>query len=219
MNLYVNNALNMPLGKLISQIAHAQCAVVLGCYDFEHKRFKVHPDTLYSALNTTHIEYVNVQNMQENIIRIVDQAHTVFDKPTLTTSIHLSDSEIDHLHFQHNEFEATESTDIRMILIAEKSFRKSMNKQVFIKQASLAYAYHLIQLLTFFDSLTQHQQHCLMQWSKGTFAKITLNATTEDIQQLRFVPYTYQISLLEGMLVLGPDSKDQFEVVNHLKLL
>lgn len=217
MQLLINSELSMPLGKQVSQMAHAYCAFVLGCYNFNQHQFKCKKEDLQNLLINSQISYILSSQMQEASIQIVDNAHTVFKEPTLTTALNLTDNELQLTAYQHNSHVEQSNTDVRMVLIVDKSYRKGINKQHFLKESSLTYAEGLIPIL---ENLKDHKIHLntIMQWVQGSFAKITLNC--ENIKDIP-ISTQYLSYQKEGYLLLGPLYKKEQELIlpKNLKLL
>ena len=216
MKLYVNKELVMPLGKQVSQMAHAYCAFVLGCYDFDKYQFKCSIDYINQLLINSEICFIDYLGMQNADIKIIDQAHTVFNKPTFTTAIKLTYEELNFSKYCSNPHQISEETDVRMILIVNKAYRKKQNKLDFLKESSMYYAHGLINILKEFNVHNQYYD-IILRWVTGSFAKITLNSD-DLMNSYNDIDCIQQNK--EGYVLLGPLLKiQQTELINKLRLL
>lgn len=215
MRLQINQEISMPLGKLVSQMAHSYCALVLGCFDFNTLSFRCNIDHLINAIKESEISLSSIQEMNQSTIQIVDQAHTVFNHPTLTTALMLTNDELNQFDFKPHTHEVTSHTDVRMIMIVNQQYRKSINKSCFIAESSQLYAKYLIQLLMNLKENNDIPRDNLMQWCNGSFAKITLNSNDTELSQKLTIPFLEYNSYI----IVGPISKEQQGILSQLKLL
>ena len=201
----IRNDLNMPLGKEISQCAHALCAYELGIYNKQEECFRIEEAELEKSLKEFSLEKMSEDDMKSALIVIQDAGHTVFNGvPTVTTCLFSTDLK----GYQQNEHELSAPTETRMVLCVTKECRKKLKKE-FFKLAVASYAQHLQKAL---KSSEPNQKKWMKAWTGGAFAKITLSASIDQIQGLTTENLPCAVTKIqEGMFVLGPAPKSELE--------
>lgn len=235
--LKLRKDLNMPLGKEVSQCAHAVGALILGCFDFNKRQWKtVAAKTLFtsgdSSLWVDAIKIVSVDQpciMPECDIVIVDQGHTVFKGvPTPTVGLCMSAESKNLLGFSENSHEPV-STSVRMVMAVNKTYVRA-NKETFLKSAVVLYAKQIIRSLMGLASgtLTEEESSAFLAWCQGAFAKITLVGNAESVSDVRSAlaevsAHNYCIQSnadVVEMVIIAAHDKSWFDgITSHLKTL
>lgn len=235
--LKLRKDLGMPLGKEVSQCAHAMGALVLGCFDFNKRQWKsVAAKTLFTSgdesLWTNALTIVNVEQpciLPDCDIVIVDQGHTVFKGvPTPTVGLCLEGATKVLLGFSENAHEPT-TTSVRMVLAVNKSYMRA-NKATFLKSAVVLYTRQIIRSLVSFaeGELSKEEEEAFLAWCQGAFAKISLVGDEASVLQtkasLQAVPaHNYLVQSSDEaieMIIISPHDKPWFDgVTSHLKTL
>lgn len=202
----IRDDLNMPLGKEVSQCAHALCAYLLGLRDPVAGAWRVPPEEIDEMIRTMKIERVPHDSMSDATIVIRDAGHTVFNGvPTVTTCLFADPDP----RYVPNAHEDGAPTDIRMVLCATKEFRRGQGKG-FLHSAVSAYGNHLRAAI---DGAFGERQEWLDRWCSGSFAKITLNSAPDQLPAsgaAEAEPCS-ATEVAPGCLVLGPAPKSVLE--------
>lgn len=212
--IYASPALDgAPLGKVVAQTAHALCAVVLGSFDFNKNQWKTPlAKSLWQTLDVSCFDIaLSSEAPADACVVIEDQGHTVFDKPTITTAAKVDTALLNAISFKPHPHNLQSEVNYRMVLVSDKSKRKSVPKQEFIKRATLAYAKSLAYWLTHIDSLDAEELHALNNWINGSFGKIALSG-----QLSPNIPSNKLISFEEeGISVFKIASKEALSPYTH----
>lgn len=215
----IRNDLNMPLGKIASQAAHAVGAFVLGCFCFDKKDWKTpaatscfgNPNLAQMIPEAIKLEHTAEEALNGADVMIIDQGHTVFKgQPTKTVGLFIEHRTKMVMDFSENPYTPSETT-VRMTAVVNKLLvRKDKNQAVF--DIVSAYAQHIIATLNAYrdGKLTAEQEEDLLAWCSGSFAKITLVGNAETLQacaQLKTDTPVLQQSYGENVQVLGPAKK------------
>lgn len=223
-NVIVRNDLGMPLGKLIAQGGHAAGAILLGAYDFKQERWKNQiPELASYQKQSIQIQLGSEVAMSGADVVIEDQGHTVFNVPTKTAAAFISPEQKQALGWQPNPFTPS-TTDVRMVMVVNKAYRKSLPKPEQISQGIQVLALACLNALKQYAYSELEVKAYMKQWAQGSFAKIVLNAEASEFATLvdkvkaeGVVPLRY---CDDNFLVLGPAPKDLLDqVTGHLKML
>lgn len=223
----IRQDLDMPLGKQIAQGSHAAGAVYLGAYDFERGQWKQPEMSLSYSYSPLLVKFGAMIDLEGADVVIEDQGHTVFNEPTITAGAFIPAQEQDALCWSKNPFTPS-ATDVRMALVANKKFRKSLSKDEFVRQGVLAMASALVTGLSRYPVEAPQVKANMLAWAKGSFAKIVLNAEESDMEDLlaktkaeEFPRNRIPVFVVDSkFIVLGPAPKDELSpFTGNFKLL
>ena len=209
--------LKMPRGKVIAQCSHAVSSLILGCFDFELKKFKTDPALLIKLIESMNLEPLTdcEFNKKKFLIEIVDEGRTVFKgEKTKTCGLELTLELKNQLNYAPNEYDCEKPKEVwpstRLLQVVNKDFARS-NFEKAMRDCIIGQNLYLVENMQKTNFVERPE---FIYWAKGSFAKIVLITNSEGLESLaEKINKSYSKYVPGCFYVCGPIFKDDKEVL------